>query len=185
MSLFILLVNFFRNPNRHNSLADEEGAITSPCDGKLVVVEEVFESEILRKQCLKVSIFMSILDVHANWVAVKGKVTHVSHQEGNFLMAFLPKSSTENERSAVVLETPEGYTILERQIAGAVARRISTYLKEGQEVTGNSHLGFIKFGSRIDLYLPLGTTINIPLGAKVKGNSTLLGYLPREEKVDY
>lgn len=174
-----ITLNFFRHPRRENPLSEMPGVITSPCDGKLVVIEEVYESEILKERCLKVSIFMSILDVHINWCAVKGRVAHVSHQEGNFLMAYLPKSSTENERSAIVIETPEGHHVLERQIAGAVARRISTYVKEGDEVSGNTPVGFIKFGSRIDLYLPLGTTINLPIGSKVKGNSTILGSLPQ------
>lgn len=176
-----LALNFFRNPRRENPQADIPNVITSPCDGKLVVIEEVYEEEILQERCLKVSIFMSIFDVHINWVAVKGCVTHVSHQEGNYLMAYLPKSSTENERSAVVIQTPEGHRVLERQIAGAVARRISTYVMEGEEVTGNTSLGFIKFGSRIDLYLPLGTEINLPIGSKVTGNTTILGTLPSKE----
>lgn len=176
--VFALTAIFFRYPKRRNPLADKEGIILSPCDGKLVVVEEVYEQEILERRCLKVSIFMSITDVHINWVAVKGKVRHVSHTEGNFLKAYLPKSSTENERSAVVIETPSGQYVLERQIAGAVARRISTYLKVGDEVSPNNQLGFIKFGSRVDLYLPLGTQIDVAIGDKVVGNTTVLGRLP-------
>lgn len=176
--LFLFGVLFFRYPKRKNPLALEEGIILAPCDGVVVVTEEVYEGEILEKRCLQVSIFMSLSDVHINWVAVRGKVRHVSHTEGNFLKAYLPKSSTENERSAVVIETPSGQQVLERQIAGAVARRISTYLTVGQEVTGNDELGFITFGSRVDLYLPLGTEIFVPLRQKVKGNQTVLGKLP-------
>lgn len=175
---FLLTLNFFRYPSRRNHHTGKEGLIIAPADGKVVVVEEVYEAELLKERCLKVSIFMSIFDVHINWPAVEGTVEHVSHTEGNFLKAFLPKSSTENERSAVIVRTPEGYRVLERQIAGAVARRIVTYLKEGQEVTVNDQLGFIKFGSRIDLYLPLGTVINVPIGTAVTGNTTILGKMP-------
>lgn len=178
--LFALALNFFRKPHRINPRAEEEGVITSPCDGKLVVVEEVFEEEILKERCLKVSIFMSILNVHINWIAIKGHVTYVSHTSGNFHKAFLPKSSAENERSAIVIENECGQKVLERQIAGAVARRVITYSQVGEEVDGNSFAGFIKFGSRVDLYLPLGTSINIPIGTMVKGNSTVLGKLPIE-----
>lgn len=174
-----LALNFFRRPRRHNPLADSPGIIVAPADGKLVVVEEVFESEFLQKQCLKVSIFMSIYDVHANWFAVAGQVRQVTHSDGNFLKAFLPKSSTENERSAVLIETTEGHLVLERQIAGAVARRIITYAEVGDTVGVNNFLGFIKFGSRIDLYLPLGSQISVPIGSKVTGNTTVLGHLPQ------
>lgn len=174
-----LALNFFRLPSRHNEKENEKGLLVAPADGKLVVVEEVFENQLLHEHCLKVSIFMSIVDVHANWFACNGTVSHVEHTSGNFLKAFLPKSSTENERSAVIIETPEGHRILERQIAGAVARRIVTYPEVKDEVTVNDFLGFIKFGSRIDLYLPLGTEIFPEIGSKVKGNTTILGKLPK------
>ena len=123
------------------------------------------------------SIFMSIYDVHANWFACNGVVRHVSHTDGNFYKAFLPKSSTENERSAVVIETPQGHRVLERQIAGAVARRIVTYPQVGEEGTINDFVGFIKFGSRVDVFLPLGTTINVEVGQTVTGNQTIIGKL--------
>ena len=169
LTLMGLAFNFFRSPNRHN---------VAPADGKLVTIEEVYEGEILQTQCLKVSIFMSIYDVHANWFACNGVVRHVSHTEGNFHKAFLPKSSTENERSAVVIETPQGHRVLERQIAGAGARRLVTYPQVGEEGTINDFVGFIKFGSRIDLYLPLATEIFIAPETKVKGNTTVIGKLP-------
>lgn len=173
-----LAFNFFRSPNRHNEGEGQEDIIVAPADGKLVTIEEVYEGEILQTQCLKVSIFMSIYDVHANWFACNGVVRHVSHTDGNFYKAFLPKSSTENERSAVVIETPQGHRVLERQIAGAVARRIVTYPQVGDVGTVNDFVGFIKFGSRIDLYLPLGTEIFIEPETKVKGNTTVIGKLP-------
>lgn len=173
-----LALNFFRSPHRSNALVNEPGVIVAPADGKLVVVEETYESEFFHERRLKVSIFMSIFDVHANWFCCNGLVKHVSHTEGNFLKAFLPKSSVENERSAVIIETPEGYKVLERQIAGAVARRIVTYPEVGDVATINDFIGFIKFGSRIDLYLPIGTEICLTPGIKVKGNTTILGKLP-------
>ncbi|MCI6155046.1 MAG: phosphatidylserine decarboxylase family protein [Bacteroidales bacterium] len=178
LTLMGLALNFFRKPNRHNPGNQDEDILVAPADGKLVTIEETYEPEILKKQCLKVSIFMSIYDVHANWFACNGVVRHVSHTDGNFHKAFLPKSSTENERSAVVIETPKGHQILERQIAGAVARRIMTYAQEGDNVTVNDFVGFIKFGSRIDLYLPLGTEIFIKPETAVKGNTTVIGKLP-------
>ncbi len=173
-----LALNFFRSPYRHNVAAQEPRMLVAPADGELVVVEETFEEEFFKEKCLKVSIFMSIFDVHANWFCCNGTVKHVGHTEGNFLKAFLPKSSVENERSAVIIETPEGHKVLERQIAGAVARRIVTYPEVNDRVTLNDFLGFIKFGSRIDLYLPLGTEIYLKPGVKVKGNTTVLGKLP-------
>ncbi len=176
--LFLITINFYRSPKRINAHSEDSRIIVAPADGKLVTVEEVYEAEILKAPALKVSIFMSITNVHVNWPAVNGEVLHVSHTEGNFLRAFLPKSSTENERSAVVIRTLDGHKVLERQIAGAIARRIVTYFKEGDMVTVNHHLGFIKFGSRIDLYLPLNTKILLPIGSKVTGNTTILGELP-------
>lgn len=173
-----LALNFFRSPHRYNPAVNEEGVLVAPADGELVVVEETFEEEYFRERCLKVSIFMSIFDVHANWFCCNGVVKFVGHAEGNFLKAYLPKSSVENERSAVIIETPQGHRILERQIAGAVARRIVTYPEENDQVTINDFIGFIKFGSRIDLYLPLGTEIYLKPGVKVKGNTSVLGKLP-------
>ena len=174
-----LALNFFRFPRRSNSEAANRRVIVAPADGKVVVMEEVEEPELLGRRCLKLSIFMSLYNVHANWVACNGTITHVEHQSGAYYKAFLPKSSVLNERSAVIIRTDGGHEVLERQIAGAVARRIVTYPKVGDEVTVEDFLGFIKFGSRIDLYLPLGTEIAIKIGDEVVGGETTLGYLPQ------
>ena len=127
--LFLLVLNFFRSPFRRFPY-DSEGLVIAPADGTIVAIEEVMENEILHKKCLQISIFMSIFNVHANWFPVNGTVKHVSHQNGRFMAAYLPKSSTENERSAVVITTRNGVDVLARQIAGAMARRIVTYAKE-------------------------------------------------------
>ena len=178
MTLMGLALNFFRFPKRHNDEASNRQVIVAPADGKVVVVEETEEPELLGRKCLKLSIFMSLYNVHANWVACNGTVTHVEHQSGAYYRAFLPKSSVLNERSAVIIRTDTGHEVLERQIAGAVARRIVTYPMVGDRVDVTDFLGFIKFGSRIDLYLPLGTQIIVPIGTEVQGGATTLGYLP-------
>lgn len=178
-----LALNFFRFPHRKNPDPDNPFVISCPADGEVVVVEEVDEKELLHERCLQVSVFMSLYSVHANWFACNGAVEHVSHQAGAFMKAFLPKSSTENERSAVIIRTSGGgYRVLQRQIAGAVARRIVTYPKPGEEAYVEDFLGFIKFGSRIDLYLPLGSDIKVKPGDKVVGNVSILGYLPQKNK---
>lgn len=140
--------------------------VVAPADGKIVVVQEVDEQEYFHDRRLMISIFMNITNVHANWYPVDGIVKHVSHQNGKFMKAWLPKASTENERSMVVIETPEGHTVMARQIAGAVARRIVTYAQEGEDCYIDEHMGFIKFGSRVDVYLPLGTEPCVKLGQK-------------------
>ncbi len=173
-----LALNFFRFPKRSNNEASNRQVIVAPADGKLVVMEEVDEPELLGRRCLKLSIFMSLYNVHANWVACNGTIMHVEHQSGAYYKAFLPKSSVLNERSAVIIKTDDGHEVLERQIAGAVARRVVTYPKVGDNVGVHDFLGFIKFGSRIDLYLPLGTQISVQLGDEVQGGTTTLGYLP-------
>ena len=178
---FLLILNFFRSPYRRFPY-DSEGLVIAPADGTIVAIEEVMENEILHKQCLQVSIFMSIFNVHANWFPVNGTVKHVSHQNGRFMAAYLPKSSTENERSAVVITTKQGVDILARQIAGAMARRIVTYATEGEDCYIDEHLGFIKFGSRVDVYLPLNTEINVKVGQPTVGNQTVIGHLkPNQE----
>ena len=146
-------------------------------DGKIVVVEEVEENEYFHDRRIMVSIFMSLFNVHANWFPVQGIVKMVKHHNGNFYKAWLPKSSTENERSTIVIETPDGQEVLVRQIAGAVARRIVTYAHENEECYIDEHMGFIKFGSRVDVFLPLGTTINVEVGQTVMGNQTIIGKL--------
>ena len=124
-----------------------------------------------------VSIFMSLTNVHANWIPCEGTITKVEHQDGNFMKAWLPKASTENERSTIVIKTPQGVEVLARQIAGAMARRIVTYSEEGQECFIDEHMGFIKFGSRVDVYLPLGTEICVKLGQKTVGDETVIARL--------
>ena len=136
-------------------------------------------NEILHTQCLQVSIFMSICNVHANWFPVNGTVKHVSHQNGRFMAAYLPKSSTENERSAVVITTKQGVDILARQIAGAMARRIVTYAKVGEPCHVNEQMGFIKFGSRVDVYLPIGTEVLVEMDQQVTGNQTPIARLSK------
>lgn len=174
--LFLLVVNFFRSPRR-NFKGDLNDAVVSSVDGKVVALEEVYEDEYLHRDCIQLSVFMSIFSVHANWVPVAGTVKYVKHHNGRFLAAYLPKSSTENERSAVVIESRTGHEVLVRQIAGAVARRIVTYVRPGQEVTPEQHLGFIKFGSRVDIFLPLDAEVLVHLGDKTTGGVTQVARL--------
>lgn len=174
--LYLLMVNFFRCPIRLFN-QDTEKIVVAPADGKIVVVEEVEEHEYFHDRRLMISIFMGITNVHANWYPVDGEIKHVSHQNGRFLRAWLPKASTENERSTIVIETPEGHTVLARQIAGAVARRIVTYAEVGEECYIDEHMGFIKFGSRVDVYLPLGTEVCVRMGQKTVGNQTIIAKL--------
>ena len=175
---FLLILNFFRSPYRRFPY-DSEGLVIAPADGTIVAIEEVMENEILHNQCLQVSIFMSIFNVHANWFPVNGTVKHVSHQNGRFMAAYLPKSSTENERSAVVITTKQGVDILARQIAGAMARRIVTYAKVGEPCHVNEQMGFIKFGSRVDVYLPIGTEVLVEMDQQVTGNQTPIARLSK------
>ena len=174
--LFLLVLNFFRSPFRRFPY-DSEGLVIAPADGTIVAIEEVMENEILHKKCLQISIFMSIFNVHANWFPVNGTVKHVSHQNGRFMAAYLPKSSTENERSAVVITTKYGVDVLARQIAGAMARRIVTYAKVGEKCHVDEQMGFIKFGSRVDVYLPVGTEVLVEMDQKVTGNQTPIARL--------
>lgn len=168
------IINFFRNPSRRAVI--EDGAIIAPADGTIVAIEEVYEGEYLKCQCLQVSIFMSIFNVHINWFPIRGIVRYARHHSGRFQAAYLPKSSTENERTSVAIERPDGTQILVRQIAGACARRIVCYAQESKEVDQDSQMGFIKFGSRVDLYLPLGTQIDVKLKEKVTGCQTIIGW---------
>ena len=168
---FLLVVNFFRSPRR-NFTGDRKNVVVSSADGKVVALEETFEDEYLHCRCIQLSVFMSILNVHANWFPVDGEVTYVKHHSGRFMAAYLPKSSTENERSTVVIRTADGQQILMRQIAGAMARRIVTYARPGDEASIEDHMGFIKFGSRVDLYLPLGTETLVNIGDITTGGIT-------------
>lgn len=174
--LFLLVLNFFRSPFRRFPY-DSEGLVIAPADGTIVAIEEVMENEILHRKCLQISIFMSVFNVHANWFPVNGTVKHVSHQNGRFMAAYLPKSSTENERSAVVITTKNGVDVLARQIAGALARRIVTYGKVGDKCHVDEQMGFIKFGSRVDVYLPVGTEVLVEMDQKVTGNQTPIARL--------
>ena len=174
--LFLLVINFFRSPRRHYK-GEVENTVLSSVDGTVVALEEVYEDECLHCNCIQLSVFMSVFNVHANWVPVNGIVKYVKHHNGRFLAAYLPKSSTENERSSVVISTPAGHDILVRQIAGAVARRIVTYAEVGEECYIDEHMGFIKFGSRVDVYLPLGTEVCVSMGQLTTGNQTVIAKL--------
>ena len=175
--LYGMLVNFFRCPIRLFEQEDTEKIVVAPADGKIVVIEEVEENEYFHDRRLMISIFMSIVNVHANWYPVDGTIKKVAHQNGKFMKAWLPKASTDNERSMVVIETPEGVEVMARQIAGAMARRIVTYAEPGEECYIDEHMGFIKFGSRVDVYLPLGSVILVKLGQNTTGNQTVIAKL--------
>lgn len=168
----IFFLQFFRNPVRVIGKADN-GLVYAPADGKVVVIEETEETEYLKERRIQVSIFMSPLNVHVNRNPVGGKVEYYKYHPGKYLVAWHPKSSVENERTTVVYNSG-GRKLLMRQIAGAVARRIVCYLKEGQEVSQGGEMGFIKLGSRVDLFLPLGAKIEVKMGDVVKGNETLI-----------
>lgn len=176
-ALLVFVTYFFRNPTRIVEVSDEN-LLIAPADGRVVVVEPTIENEYFHERRLQVSIFMSPFNVHANWYPVEGKVLMSEHQDGRHQGAWLPKSSTENERSLVVIETKSNMQIAMRQIAGAMARRIVTYAKAGHLAQRNEHMGFIKFGSRVDLYLPLDTEIFVKVGEAVTGNETIIGRLP-------
>ena len=170
------MVNFFRCPIRLYG-KDTTKTVVAPADGKIVVVEEVEENEYFHDRRIQVSIFMSLTNVHANWYPVDGTVKLVSHRNGKYMKAWLPKASLDNERSTIVIETPEGVEILVRQIAGAMARRIVTYAIPGDACYIDEHLGFIKFGSRVDVFLPLGTDVKVALGQSTTGNQTVIAHL--------
>jgi phosphatidylserine decarboxylase len=173
--MLYLVIQFFRVPNRV-CVADDLD-IVCPADGKVVVIEEVMETEFFNEKRIQISIFMSPLNVHANYNPIKGIVKYVKYHKGLFLVAWHPKSSTDNERSTFVVEHPSGKSVLFRQIAGAVARRICYYAREGQTVVAGEEFGFIKFGSRIDLFLPLDSKINVKINDIVKAKITKIGSL--------
>ena len=176
--LFLLALNFFRLPRRHFKGDNSDGtAVLSSVDGTVVALEEVYEAEYLHSDVIQLSVFMTIFNVHANWVPVKGEVLYCKHHSGRFLAANLPKSSSDNERSSIVIRTSTGEEILVRQIAGAVARRIVTYVEQGEQVDIDDFIGFIKFGSRVDIFLPLDTEIKVKLGDRTWGGETLVARL--------
>ena len=168
----IIVLQFFRNPNRQ--IVPKQDTITAPVDGKVVVIEEVFESEYFKDKRLQVSIFMSPINVHVTRYAVSGKINFSKYHPGKFLVAWHPKASEENERTTVVIENSVFGEILYRQIAGALARRIVNYAVEGMQVVQGEDAGFIKFGSRVDLFLPIGTKLNVNLNDVVKGNKSII-----------
>ncbi len=174
--LFITVLQFFRNPRRPFMAQDK--MIICPADGKVVVIEETIEDEYFKDKRLQVSIFMSPVNVHINRNPISGVVRFFKYHPGKYLAAWNPKSSTENERTTVVVEHESGTPVLFRQIAGALARRIVWYVKEGDVVEQTKEFGFIKFGSRVDLFLPIGTKVDVELNQMVRGGITVLGELP-------
>lgn len=174
---YAFVFNFFRCPKR-TYRGPRQNRVVSSVDGKVVVIEKVNEPEFIKGEAIQVSVFMSPLNVHANWFPVDGKVVYVKHHRGRFLSAYLPKSSTENERSTIGIELPDGRKMTVRQIAGALARRIVTYAEPGQSADIDEHLGFIKFGSRVDIYLPLDSQVLVTLGQITRGGLTPLAILP-------
>ena len=181
IAFFATALNFYKQPERTYK-GDLHGLVNAPTDGRIVVIEKVFEKEFFQEERIQISIFMSLFNAHSNWVPVSGKITHYSHVAGNFYRAYLPKSSHENEHTNILIETPEHGTILTKQIAGAVARRIVTYVKEGDELHIGSPLGFIKLGSRMDIFLPLDSEILVSMGEEVRANITFLARLNKQNK---
>ena len=173
--LFFIVLQFFRSPTRKITI--NEKCILAPADGKIVVIEQTDEPEVLKEKRIQVSIFMSPINVHVNRYPVSGEVVFSKYHPGLYLVAWHPKSSTENERTTVVIQTSSRVKILMRQIAGALARRIVCYPQEGWMVRQGDEMGFIKFGSRVDLFLPLNATIKVDINQKVKGGQTVIAEL--------
>lgn len=178
--LFIFVTFFFRNPRRIVEI-DDPSLVVAPADGTIVVIEPTVEHEYFGDKRIQVSIFMSVFNVHANWYPIGGKVLKVEHHDGNHRVAYSPKASIDNERSTIVIETPGKTQILVRQIAGALARRIVTYAHVGRTSHLNEQIGFIKFGSRVDLFLPLDAEIFVTLGESTTGNETIIARLNEQE----
>jgi phosphatidylserine decarboxylase len=174
--LFLVIVQFFRSP--FFDITTSETTVLCPADGKVVVIEETDETEFLKDRRIQLSVFMSPVNVHVNRNPIAGVVSYFKYHKGKFLVAWHPKSSTENERTTICIQNSEGVSVLFRQIAGALARRIVWYVKEGDIVEQGQQFGFIKFGSRVDLFLPLGTKILVNIGDVVKGGRTVLAELP-------
>ena len=170
-----IVIRFFRIPKRE--LVHNANQIIASADGTIVVVEKVFEPEVLNQECIQISTFMSPNNVHVNRYPVGGKVVYTNYHSGKYLIAKHPKSSTLNERTTICIETESGQKVVVRQIAGALARRIVCYAKEGEQVTQGAELGFIKFGSRVDLFIPLDSTVHVDLEDKAKGGLSILASL--------
>jgi len=178
VAAFSFFLFFFRNPVRQVKI-DDESLVVAPADGRVVVIEDVEEYEYFEgKKMKQISIFMSPFNVHANWFPINGRVIYSKHHKGRHLAAYLPKSSHENEKATIVIESASGNKLLIRQIAGAMARRIVTYAAPNHLSQLNHHLGFIKFGSRVDVLLPLESEIFVALAEKTKGNETIIARLP-------
>ena len=174
--LWATVLNFYRCPIRYFD-EETEGVVVAPADGKVVVIEKVEEPRYFKSKRLLISIFMSPLNVHANWFPVDGKVKFVKHFSGNYHKAWLPKASMENEHSDIMITTPDGQDVLCRQIAGAMARRIVTYAKGSEDCYIDEHMGFIKLGSRVDVYLPLDSEVCVKMGQSTTGNLTVIARL--------
>ncbi|MBW6492052.1 MAG: phosphatidylserine decarboxylase family protein [Lentimicrobium sp.] len=172
---FVFIIRFFRSPNRPVQI--DESNIICPADGKIVAIEEVTEDEFIKEKMILVSVFMSPNNVHINWAPVSGNISYMKYHPGKFLVAWHPKSSTENERSTIVIKNAKGKQLLIRQIAGAMARRIVCYAREGADIRQGAEFGFIKFGSRVDLFLPLEYSIKVKLNQKVEGRKTIIATL--------
>ena len=175
--VYCIVVNFYRCPIRYFNSEDTEKIVVAPADGRIVVIVEVEENEYFHDRRLMISIFMSLWNVHANWFPVDGKVKFVNHRNGNYHKAWLPKASEENEHADVMITTPGGVDVLCRQIAGAVARRSGTYANPGEDCYLDEHLGFIKLGSRVDVYLPVGTEVCVKMGQATTGDQTVIAKL--------
>lgn len=169
---FLLILQFFRVPARNQTMGDR--LVVAPCDGKVVVIEDTVENEYYKEKRKQVSIFMSPVNVHVNWYPISGRVAYLRYHEGKYLVAWHPKASTENERTTMVIEKEGKISVLVRQIAGALAKRIVYYPHENDMVKQCAELGFIKFGSRVDLYLPLDAKINVAIGQKTVGGVTVI-----------
>lgn len=177
-TIYCIVLNFYRCPIRYFPSEDTDKIVVAPADGHIVVIEEVEENTYFHDRRLMISIFMSLWNVHVNWFPVDGVVKFVKHFNGNFHKAWLPKASEENEHADIMLTTPDGQDVLCRQIAGAVARRIVTYAKEGEDCYIDEHLGFIKLGSRVDVFLPIGSEVCVKMGQSTTGDQTVLAKLP-------
>jgi phosphatidylserine decarboxylase len=177
--LYAMALNFYKRPERTYKGA-LHGLVNAPTDGRVVAIEKVFEKEFFHDERIQISIFMSFFNAHSNWIPVTGKIIHFSHVDGNFHAAYLPKSSHENEHTNVLIKTPDHGTILTKQIAGAVARRIISYVKESEEVHIGAPLGFIKLGSRMDIFLPPDSEVLVNTGEEVRANITFLARLAKQ-----
>lgn len=177
--LCLFVTSFFRSPKRVSVI--DKSLVIAPCDGKVVIVKEVEENEYLKCKCIQVSVFMSIFNVHVNYYPVSGSILYRKHHHGNYLVAMHPKSSEKNERTSIVVQTAGGHKILFRQIAGYIARRIVCYANAGEHANQCSQVGFIKFGSRMDLFLPLDTEILVKVGDKVTACRSIVAKLKDQE----